>query len=131
MQRGVVQALAHRDRSQDSRIQGLPAWALEHVAARAERQVEQIRASGVRVVGDPDRLRIAGRVQPADVPPEVDSVPLDLLADLVRGAVDGAHGMHRDEAAARGARPPSEAPSPSSIRLLGRRVGRRLGLRGR
>jgi hypothetical protein len=129
MQRGVVQALAHRDRSQDSRIQGLPAWALEQVAERAERQVEQIQASGVRVVGDPDRLRIRGLVQPADVPAEVDSVPLDLLADLVRGAVDGAHGMHRDEAAARAEGPPASSSPPGASPI--HRLGRRLGLRGR
>jgi hypothetical protein len=126
MQRGVVQALAHRDRSLDSRIQGLPAWALEQVAERAERQVGQIQDAGVHVVGDPDRLRIRGRVEPADVPAEVGSVPLDLLAELVRGAVDGAHGMHRDETAARAAEGPP-AQSPSLIRLL----ARRLGVRGR
>jgi hypothetical protein len=135
MQRGVVQALAHRDRSGDPRIHGLPAWALEQVADRADRQIAGLRDAGVHVVGDPERLRVRGQVEPAEVPTEVDSVPLDLLADLVSGAVNGARGMHRDDlaAAARAGRTVKRAEPELSAgeltHLLGRRMARRL--RGR
>lgn len=127
MQRGVVQALARRDRSADARIQGIPAWALDRVADRADRQIAQIEGAGVRVIGDPERLRIRGRVQAAEVPAVVDSVPLDLLADVVRGVVHGARGMHRNDAPApRPARSADELSSRELTRLLGSRLARRL-----
>jgi hypothetical protein len=86
----------------------------------------------VHVVGDPERLRVRGQVEPAEVPTEVDSVPLDLLADLVNGAVNGARGMHRDDlaAAARAGRTVKRAEPELSAgeltHLLGRRMARRL-----
>ena len=131
MQRGVVQALAHRDRSRDARIQGLPAWALEQVADRSDLQIAAIEGAGVRVLGDPETLRVRGRVAPADVPEDVDSVPLDLVADLVSGTVKGVQGMYRDDLAAsdRAESAPRSAEELSAgelTRLLGRRVARRL-----
>lgn len=138
MQRGVVQALARRDRSADARIQGLPAWALDQVAERADQQVKQIQGAGVRVIGDPERLRVRDRVEPADVPADVESVPLDLVADLVSGAVEGLRGMQRDDLASAARAQSVPAPSRSDdlstrdlVRALGDRVARRLGLRRR
>jgi hypothetical protein len=133
MQRGVVQALARRDRSGDARIQGLPAWALERVAERADRQVSQVEQAGVRVIGDPGRLRVRDGVESAEVPEAVQGVSLDLLADLVSGAVAGSRGMHRDDlkAAAKADRKAApgrrreELPTRELVRLLARRAVRR------
>jgi hypothetical protein len=73
----------------------LPAWAVEPVLAEASRQVEQIRASGVRVVGDLDALarrpRVRGEEEPAHQ--DVAAVPIEVavqaLAGLLAAAVPG------------------------------------------
>lgn len=130
VQRGVVPALAHRDRSADTRIRGLPDWALVQVAERAERQIAAIEQSGVRVVGDPERLRIRGKVEAVPVPAPVESIGLDLLADVVRGVRVG-HDHLREQPRGRvdvtaqrdslGAR--------QLAQLLARRVANRFGVR--
>jgi len=130
MQRGVVPALAGRDRSADVRIEGLPHWALEQVADRADRQVKQIEESGVCVIGDPDQLRIRGVVDPVPAPEAVETVGLDLLTGIVDGVRAGYAQLRPrpvpqvDVSALRdglGAR--------QLLQLLAGRVARRLGVR--
>ncbi|MGY2872993.1 hypothetical protein ACVW00_000183 [Marmoricola sp. URHA0025 HA25] len=130
VQRGVVPALAHRDRSADARIEGLPAWALEQVAERAERQIAEIQHSGVRVVGDPEQLRIRGVVEPAPVPEPVEAIGLDLLADLVSGLRAGYEQLHAKR------RPPVDVAAQRDnlgarqlVQLLARRLASRVGVR--
>jgi hypothetical protein len=110
VQVGIVDALGRRSSGADARIAGLPAWALDEVAARADRQVAAIGASGVRVLGDPEQL--------------------DLLAAMVQGAVDGAGALRRRELrAAERSRAPEELDGRRLLRLLAGRVARRTGLR--
>jgi len=97
VQAGVLRALRDRDRSGDARIGGLPQWAYDRVIDRAERQIADVVSAGVKVIGDPEHLRVADRAQPAEVPEDVKTVPLDLLADMVRGTIEGARAMHRRE----------------------------------
>ena len=131
VQVGVVDALGGRASADDARIAGLPAWAFERVAERADRQISAIRDSGVRVIGDPERLRVADVARPAELPAPVDAVPLDLMAAMVQGAVDGARALHRRELreARRSAAAPEDLDGRRLLRLLAGRVARRTGLR--
>jgi hypothetical protein len=134
VQVGIVDALAARSSDDDARIDGLPAWAFERVAERAERQVAAIGQSGVRVLGDVERLRVGAVAQPFELPPPVESVPLDLLAAMVQGTVEGARALHRRELreARRGTSRPEAAETLDGrrlLRLLAGRVARRTGLR--
>lgn len=124
VQAGVVKDLRSAPDEGGPRITGLPAWAHALVADRSDAQADAIRDAGVNVVGDPDRLRIRETVAPADVPPPLTSVPLDLLGRVVRGAVDGSASLHRRElrAAVRQARAESHPSGRELVRMLGARV---------
>jgi hypothetical protein len=131
VQAGVVDALGVRPSDDDVRITGLPDWAFDRVAERADRQISAIGRSGVRVHGDPERLRVSVLAQPALLPQPVETVPLDLLATMVQGAVDGARALNRRELreARRTAAAPENLDGRRLIRLLAGRVARRIGLR--
>jgi hypothetical protein len=137
VQNGIVGALGERSRSGDTRIEGLPDWAFAGVAERSDAQIATLRESGVRVLGDPERLRISEHGRPAPLPETVESVPLDLVAALVRGAVDGTRTMKDRDAtravrkARRGARRTAtdQLDGRRLARLLAGRIARRLGLR--
>jgi len=64
----------------------LPTWAAEKAQSRAAAHVEQIAASGVRVVGDLGLLRT--EVRSADDPPlRSDVVPLDAAVEAILGVI--------------------------------------------
>lgn len=118
VQLGIVRALMSRG---STRIAGVPSWAYDRVADLADAQIEAITSSGVGVIGDPEQLRIRGRVEPVDAAAEVASVDLDVLADVVSGLRQGS------------AHPPGEAGLPRDdlggrmlLQLLGRRVAARI-----
>lgn len=103
----------------DPPIPGLPDWALERTVERADRQAAEIEASGVRIVGDPGRLRIRGRLEPYAGPLELDSVRTDLVAQAVGDTIERAESVHS-----------SAAPPPVAVDLStvgGRRLARELG----
>ena len=134
VQDGMVAALGRRNRDHETRIEGLPAWAFDRVAERADRQIDQVRDAGVRIVGDPEDLRVSRHSGPAAPPADVESVPLDVLVEMVRGAVDGARALHRRELRAATRRTSGAADELSGrqlVRLLARRAARRVGLRRR
>lgn len=54
----------------------LPDWAADDLRARSERRIEQVRSMGVRVIGDPESMRVPDDV-PVAVPP-LEPPPLDL-----------------------------------------------------
>jgi hypothetical protein len=131
IQAGVVKALRQAGGDDGPRITGLPAWAFPLVADRAEAQVAAIAASGAQVIGDPANLLLRGNVEPAELPASIETIPLDLLADLVAGAVDGAGSLHRREmrAAVRRAEKSGDDPEVSGrelLRMLGKRGAKRL-----
>lgn len=135
IQTGVVKALRQagtRSTSADGgpKITGLPEWAYSLVAARAEEQVASIAASRVNVIGDPSQLLLHGKVEPAELPAPLDVVPIDLIADLVRGAVDGTESLQRQQLrAARTAKRSASVDQLSGRELLdalAHRVGSRL-----
>jgi hypothetical protein len=102
----------------DPPIPGLPGWALDRVAELADAQVDQIGAAGVRVVGDPEQLRVRGRVAPYHGPLELDAVRADLVARAVLDTIE------RMEDLATGL---DAAGGRELTRELARRVRRRLG----
>jgi hypothetical protein len=130
VQREVVRRLKNRTTVDGSRIGGIPPEAFDRVAELADAQIAEIRSSGVHVIGDPERLRVRGQVEPVPLPPEVDSVSLDLLAEIVSGVRVGS-ARQRQQPAPRvdvttqrdnlGAR--------QLLQLLARRLAMRLGVR--
>jgi hypothetical protein len=111
----------------DPPIPGLPAWALARVADLADAQVDQIRGSGVRVVGDPDQLRVRDRVAPYDGPLQLDSVRADLLARAVLDTIDRMEDLAVGQTHGRSQAQTLERTSGRDLaRELGRRARRRL-----
>ncbi len=92
MQRGVIRDLMYAPRSEvDQRIPPLPRWAVERIAELSEERISTINSLGVRVIGDPECLRVptAGADNPAEiVPPSL--ISIDQAEAAVRGAVEGA-----------------------------------------
>lgn len=70
----------------------LPAWALETVVDDQQRHVREITESGVRVVGDLQKLAREPRVRPAGDPShaEVTSVPIEAAAQALAGMLSQA-----------------------------------------
>lgn len=65
-----------------------PAWALERAAAFGARSADQIRASGVRVVGDLDSLSSVAAAQGDDPPlPDDPPVPASAAASAIVGTI--------------------------------------------
>lgn len=134
MQSGVIKALRNAgdtSRPGDPKITGLPAWAYALVAERAEAQVAAITASGARVIGDPSRLLLPGNAEPAELPETPESIPLDVVADLVSGAVEGTESLHRRDmrAAVRKARKEGTADELSGrelVRVLSKKAKKRI-----
>jgi hypothetical protein len=80
------------------------------------------------VIGDPERLRVRGQVDPVPLPDDVDSVGLDLLADIVSavrtGARSPAPAARVDVAAQR-----DNLGGRQLLQLLARRAARWAGVR--
>jgi hypothetical protein len=129
VQAGVVQKLKTRVDEGQPRLRGIPARFFDQVAERGDRQIAALTSAGVRVIGDPERLRIRGHVHPVEPPAAVHTVSLDLLADVVSGARTGAEKQRRAEqrSAARTSRRELRQVSGRQLAgLLGRRIGRRM-----
>lgn len=136
IQTGAIKALPNTRRPGDPAIRGLPSWAYDKVAERAQAQADAITASGCHVIGDPSSLLLPGTVEPADLPEPVDAISLDLMADVVRGVVAGADRLHRAELKkakrqrdrAR-SRTVDQLSGRDLVKVLGGRVAKRLRLR--
>ncbi len=73
---GVLADMQRRPAPPGPKSPPLPLWAADDLRARSDRRIEQIRAMGVRIVGDPESMRV-----PVDVPvaaPPLEPPPLDL-----------------------------------------------------
>lgn len=131
VQAGIAVKLKQRSDG-SPRLKGVPARFLDLVADRSDRQVDALLAAGVRVLGDPERLRVRGRVEPVEPPPVVEAVSLDLLADVVSGTRTGAEKLRaaRERAAARQAQAATrtEPSGRELLALLARRGLHRAGL---
>ncbi len=99
----------------------MPAWAWPRVVALSDARVEEVRASGVRVIGDPEWLKVEAPDDPEDPdgtgPPETvacDAVALG-VAEMFERAVE------RERRIRRGPRP---VATPGALTRLGRRLRR-------
>jgi hypothetical protein len=116
VQAGIANVLKASDRTDDvQRAPGLPGPVLDVVNDRSDAQADAIMAAGVTVVGDPDRLRTRGRVDPDDDPAPVERISLDLLGNVVTGAVTGALELQQRTLRAE-RRTIRAAPAPSTDR---------------
>ena len=103
----------------------LPEWAAEELRAAAPGVAEQIRASGVRVVGDLDALGATPAAAGQGAAP-VDTVPSDAAVQALVGAVRVAARAAADARPKKTAPPPIAAvPAGALARELRRRVRRR------
>ena len=98
IQGGLVKGLKMRPRPADHvALPGLPPWAGERVAELSRQQAEAVRSSGVRVVGDPDRLVTpieSLRIEESPEPPKVD---LETASGALEGMLGKALRLHRRE----------------------------------
>lgn len=76
LKRGVLADMQRRPAPAGPKSPPLPEWAADHLRARSERRIEQIRSLDVHVVGDPESMRMPDDV-PTAVPP-LEPPPLDL-----------------------------------------------------
>lgn len=131
VQLGVVRSLKDRAGRSGPRIGGVPAWAYDRVAALADAQVEAINSFGGSVIGDPERLRVRGQVEPVSLPEGIAAVDLDVLADVVSGLRTGSTRMKARKAAGstdvRQQR--DDLGGRQLLQLLARRTAARLGVR--
>jgi hypothetical protein len=104
---------ARRPAADEQRL-ALPAWAVEPVLAEAARHAEEIRASGVRVVGDLESLarrpRVRGEQEPAHQ--DVATVPIQAAVEALAGLLAAAL---PDTAAPGKVRPVSSLRVPTGI----------------
>lgn len=154
VQDGLVSALKAAPRTElDLATPKLPRWAVEPVSALSAQRadaVEQAAREGVRVLGDPDALRVVDAEDAGESVTAPDAIAIEAAVHGLTGLIDGAVAQRRAEAARtdrrrqrlerRGAAasraPSSPAPLEAAAgrevaRELGRRVGRRVKRRVR
>lgn len=85
---GVLADMQRRPVPPGPKSPPLPAWAVEDLRERSERRVEQARSLGVRIVGDPESMRMPADVPVADGPPEPPALDVDVAAAAVAAVVD-------------------------------------------
>lgn len=140
---GVVQRLlSERTPGEGEPRSALPRWAAEQAATEAESTITRLTGLGVEISGNLDHLR---RVPAAGDPEPVTSLPIDVAAEAVAGAMLAAvRGLEQAERAGRRAgrgagqprRRPGHAvediPTRELVRVVGARVRRRVlpGRRG-
>lgn len=81
----VARLLASPAEPDDAPIPFVPRWAEDHVRDLSARRAREVRESGVRVIGDPDGLRLSH-----DIPTSGDGPPTTISVDA---AVDGLTGV--------------------------------------
>jgi hypothetical protein len=130
VQLGVVRTLKDRAAGGGARVGGVPAWAFDRVAELADAQAEAIASFGGGVIGDPEKVRVRGQVEPVTLPDAISAVDLDVLADVVSGLRAGS-GHVKTRADARPAhvvQPRDELGGLRLLQLLARRTAARLGV---
>ncbi|MFP5335829.1 MAG: hypothetical protein ACLGIV_11010 [Actinomycetes bacterium] len=132
----------------------LPGWAAERLRELSDRRAELVAGLDIRVVGDPDNLRVPEGTSLEGTPVGTIMVSAELAADAVELAIDGALEEQRallderdrqiarlrnrvERLRKRANRADRSAPGLEGVsgrelvRELGRRAGRRAGLRSR
>jgi hypothetical protein len=84
---GVLRDMAARPAPDGSKNPPFPTWAVESLRTLSDLRVKQIRAMGVRVVGDPETMRVPSDVPVADGPAELPGVSEEVAAAAVAAVV--------------------------------------------
>ena len=118
---------------QDTALPRLPGWAADRVRELSDRRADALVRSGVRVVGDPDTLRVVEADEPQVTP--VDSIAIETVVHAVEGAVV-ADAASEPPPARRAPQAPAAPRAPRRtvddastrelVRLLGARAATRL-----
>lgn len=147
VQDGLVTALKAAPRTElDLATPRLPRWAVEPVSELSRQRadaVEQAAREGVRVIGDPDALRVVDAEGAPETVTAPDAIGIEATVHALTGLVDGVVEQRRAEAGrtarrrrrlerGRTAERPQASPAPLAevsgrglVRELGRRVVRR------
>lgn len=85
---GVLADMQRRPAPPGPKSPPLPVWAADDLRARSERRIEQIRSMGVRIVGDPESMRVPDDVLVATPPLEAPALDLGIAATAVAAVVE-------------------------------------------
>jgi hypothetical protein len=128
VQGGVVTGLLARPRpAGHDPLPGLPPWAAPHVEKLSRRQADAVRSSGVRVIGDPERLVTPLERLRVEEQPEPPAVDLETAAQALEGLLGKAILMHdRQQARQRRALERAAEPGKGQGRSVSDMSGREL-----
>ncbi|WP_372728236.1 hypothetical protein [Nocardioides sp.] len=87
VKQGVLKDMASRPAPAGPKSPPFPAWALDQLRELSERRVEQIQTSGVRIVGDPESMRLPDDVPVAAGPADAPGVSGDVAAAAVAAVI--------------------------------------------
>jgi hypothetical protein len=91
--RGVRRRIAARTApTHGPRHAPFPAWALEQVRELSDRRAEAIPRLGVRIIGDPEWLRVPADVVAGSVDPDELDLPVDLAVDAIETVIEQQRG---------------------------------------
>jgi hypothetical protein len=102
----------------------LPGWALDWIRERSDRRADAIPDLGVRVIGDPDWLRVPTDMVVEPIVVDRLTVPLDLAVEAIETAVERQRATAPRQAGSR--RPASDLSGRELLRLAVGRARRRL-----
>jgi hypothetical protein len=127
--REVERALLQSAREPSERpLPQLPDWAAQRVAAISRREVEELRSSGVRVVGDPAVLVLEPTGHEEQLPPDPSQVPIGVAVDVLAAVFpDGSPAPSAKRvrsSRAKRVRQPDPLATTASAQLLGEVVRR-------
>jgi hypothetical protein len=92
VRRGVQRRLRARpDRAPGPRHAPLPEWALAEIRAMTNRRVEAIPELGVRVIGDPEWLRVPQDVGAGSIDLDELAIPMDIAVDAIGAVITRQH----------------------------------------
>jgi len=112
---GVARLLEEREPAQNEQPVRLPSWAAERAVELGKRYAADIADSGVRVIGDLERLYAPARPRPDDVTDTITDVPLEIAVETLGGMFSAATGRGSTFAD-----PAEEAPLPTSTTAIAR-----------
>ena len=103
----------------------MPSWALDVVRELSERRISDLERLGVRVVGDPEVLRVPADVPVAEAPLETPAVEAPIAAAAVAAVMRVALRLEDDRSAANEAEDGASDQGSPGGKSAGRRLNRR------
>lgn len=98
VKKGVLKDMLTRPAPAGAKNPPFPAWAVGPLREQSERRIEQIRGLGVRVVGDPEAMRVPDDLDVAETPAGLPDVSGEVAAAAVAAVIRSALEARGDEA---------------------------------